>query len=217
MAEAHDSKLELQDLMEEGETFRESLTSVLTQADLDLSSLVRQGCFCGDVGAGREITALLPLQPRILIASEPNNDHFDSQTINRKLSLLRQQGGFELIRKDPEKALGLAAKKGQRFGLITWLNIVTDKINPARLYEFFRLAKPLLVTGGAIVASVGYRGFDKPNSSGDIDTDEVEGGKIIFRAGSSIEQLGFKVNYSFATVKEPQFAGGVFLIGTKLA
>lgn len=207
MAEAHDSKLELQDLMEEGETFRESLTSALTQADLDLPSLARQGCFCGDVGAGREITALLPLQPRILIASEPNNDHFDSQTINRKLSLLQQQGGFELIREDPEEALGLAAQKGQRFGLITWLNIVPDKINPDRLYEFFRLAKPLLVTGGAIVASVGIHG---------IDNDDAEGGDTIFEAGIKIrDQMGLKVDWPDDEAGS-RFAGGVFIIGTKL-
>lgn len=63
------------------------------------------------------------------------------------------------------------------------------------------LAKPLIIDGGAGVISVGYSGSDA-----DRDPDDIEGGRRIIDAGSSIEELGFKVTYSCFPVETSQSA-----------
>ncbi|OGD55414.1 hypothetical protein A3I57_01650 [Candidatus Beckwithbacteria bacterium RIFCSPLOWO2_02_FULL_47_23] len=197
---------------EKSQFFRDSLSTVLTEAGLDLSTLVSNGCLCCDVGAGSEITALLPLKPKIFIASEPETDHWESEAIDKELKELQKKRGFELVRDEPEVVLQSLARKKIKLGLIVWLRVHPLKIKTDEFINFVEKTKPLLIKGGAVVISVGYSGFNKPALPGEVDSDKVEGGEAIFRAGSSIERLGFKINYSFATVEESQSAGGVFLI-----
>lgn len=199
--------------------FRESLKGVLQKVDLDLATLASQGCYCCDVGAGAEIFALLPLNPKILIASEPQTLHWERAAINSSLQALalQHENGFELIRTEPEPALRHLTSRKIKFGLITWLRIHPLKIKAVGISNFVKKTNSLLISGGAVVASVGFRGFEIPESPELVDVEEVEGDEVIFRAGALIQKSGnFRVGYSFSPIGSPQSAGGVFLIATKV-
>lgn len=188
---------------------RLALNLALKKAGLDLNALARQGCICCDVGEGKEIPALAFFSPKILIASEPITPFYDREKINGKLQSLQAQAKtpFELIRDEPEEVLRILTKKGIKVGLITWLNVFPQKTGLENFINFFRLARPLLITGGAAVASCGIYGIDNEDSDGGLD---------LMGAWRSVETLGYKIDAPDSEAEDYKSAGGIFLIGTKL-
>ena len=186
------------------DVLKDGLTSVIAEAGLNLSILARQGCICCDVGAGAEILAMNDYQPRILIASEPLGSHNERKKIETSLAKVKTMAPVELIRDHPEAALQLCARKKIKVGLVTWLNIFPEKYYRESFIDFFKLAKPLLINGGAAVASVDW-----------IDPGYWGGPGELVMAMNPVAALGYKVDC--LDRENGNSAGGVFLIGTKLS
>lgn len=68
-----------------GEVYRISLETAFQARGLKLADFIRGGVACFDVGSGREIAALAPLNPKVFVATEPRLPDFFRQQMETEL------------------------------------------------------------------------------------------------------------------------------------
>ena len=145
----------------DGKYLRGDFEKNLSVIGFDTQLIAQHGALVCDVEYGPEIPMLAPLQPSVLIATEPQFTYTEALLREEMLKahvlerLTADVPSASIVRAYPHQAIQLLLENDPAFrvALVTRLNVFPDYVKSHAVHNFIQTAGQILIPGGLVVVT----------------------------------------------------------------